>query len=120
MEKITEQFRQLKELLVEYFDANVEYYKFAGFEKLIRLVIAISFAAIFLVLFMLVSIFMGFSAAMWLGNILENDVLAYFLVALFFLLLLLIIYLLRAPLLERPLIKYFHRFLYKAEDRTEK
>ena len=34
LEKITEQFSQLKELLIEYFDSNVEYYKFAGFEKL--------------------------------------------------------------------------------------
>nr|WP_320118609.1 hypothetical protein [uncultured Marinifilum sp.] len=120
MEKITEQFTQLKELLIEYFDANVEYYKFAGFEKIVRLVVAISFALIFLMLFMLALILMGFAASIWLGEIMGNDVLAYFSVALFYLLLLLIIYLLRAPLIERPLIKYFHRLLYRGETKTEK
>lgn len=115
MEKISEQFSQLKELLIEYFDSNVEYYKFAGFEKLMRLVIAMTFAAVFFVLLMLAMILLGFAASIWLGSILENDVLGYLCIACFYLFLLLFVYLLRRPFIERPMIKYFHRFLYKGE-----
>ncbi len=119
MEKITEQFSQLKELLIEYFDSNVEYYKFAGFEKLMRLVIALTFAAVFFVLLMLALILLGFAASIWLGNILENDVLGYLCIAFFYLLLLLFIYLFRGPFIERPLIKYFHRFLFHDENKKK-
>ncbi|MBI9057648.1 MAG: hypothetical protein JEZ01_07720 [Labilibaculum sp.] len=119
MEKITEQFSQLKELLIEYFDSNVDYYKFAGFEKLMRLVIAITFAAIFFVLLMLVLILLGFAASIWLNNILENSVAGYLCVALFYLFLLLFIYLLRRPLIERPMIKYFQRFLLLDENKKD-
>lgn len=120
MEKISEQFTQLKELLVEYFDANVEYYKFAGFEKLVRLVIAITFAIVFFVLLMLSLILMGFAASIYLGEVLGNSVLGYLFVALFYLLLLMFIYLLRGPVIERPMIKYFHRLLCKGENKRDK
>lgn len=120
MEKLAEQFTQLKELLIEYFDSNVEYYKFAGFEKLIRLVVAMTFIAVVFVLLILALLLFGFALAIWLGNLLENEPVGYLCVAFFYLLLLLLVYLLKKPLIERPLIKIFYQLLYKEEERKSK
>ncbi|MDM8160116.1 hypothetical protein QUH73_09855 [Labilibaculum sp. K2S] len=118
MEKIAEQFVQLKELLIEYFDSNVEYYKFAGFEKLMQFVVALTFAAVFFILLMLALFLFGFSAAIWLGDMLENEAAGYLGIGFFYLFLLLLVYLLKKPLIERPLIKFFHRFLFKKENKN--
>ncbi|MFA9370682.1 MAG: hypothetical protein ACERIH_03145 [Labilibaculum antarcticum] len=115
MEKIAGQFTQLKELLVEYFDSNVEYFKFTGFEKLMRLVVAIMFVAIVFVLVALAMFFSGIGFAIWLGDLLGNEIAGYLCIGLFYLLLLFLVYLLKKPLIERPLIKFFHQFLFNDE-----
>lgn len=120
MEKIAEQFTQLKELLIEYFDSSVEYYKFAGFEKLMRLVVGMTFVAVFFVLIVLTILFFGFGVAIWLGNLLENEVAGYLAIGLFYLLLLFLVYFLKKPLIERPLIKFFHQFLFKEENKKNR
>jgi len=120
LEKFAEQFTQLKELLIEYFDSNVEYYKFAGFEKLMRLVVAMTFIAVIFVLMIFALLLFGFAAAVWLGDLLENEAFGYLSVAFFYLFLLLLVYLLKKPLIERPLIKIFHQLLYKEEERKSK
>ncbi|BAX79130.1 hypothetical protein [Labilibaculum antarcticum] len=119
MEKIAEQFTQLKELLIEYFDSNVEYYKFTGFEKLMRLVVAITFVGVVFVLIALAMLFSGIGVAIWLGDLLENEIAGYLCIGLFYLLLLFLVYLLKKPLIERPLIKFFHQFLFKDEIKKE-
>ena len=119
MEKISEQFAQLKELLTEYFESNVEYYKFAGFEKLMRFVVALTFTAVFFVLVMLALLLFGFGAAVWLGDLLENEAAGYLGIGSFYLFLLLLVYLLKKPLIERPLIKFFYQFLYPGEKKDK-
>jgi hypothetical protein len=109
----------LKELLIEYFDSNVEYYKFAGFEKLMRLVVGLTFVAVFFVLFITALLLFGFGTAIWLGYLLGNEFAGYLCIGLFYLLLLFLFYLLRIPLIERPLIRFFYLVLFKDEDKKK-
>ncbi|MCZ4695347.1 hypothetical protein DWB61_11375 [Ancylomarina euxinus] len=112
MENIPEQFAQLKELLTEYFDSNLEYYKFSGFEKLIRITIALSLTALFFMLAMFALLFFGFGTAVWLSDLLGNEILGYMGTGTIYLILICLIYLLKKPLIERPFIKLFYRILY--------
>lgn len=112
LENIPEQFTQLKELLTEYFDSNLEYYKFSGFEKLVRLSVALSITALFFLLTMFALLFFGFGTAAWLTDILESEIFGYAGTGALFLILIGLIYLLRKPLIERPLIKLFYKILY--------
>ncbi len=116
LEKISNQFKQLKELLIEYFDSNVEYYKFAGFEKLMRLVVFMTFTAVFFVLVAFAMLLFSLGAAVWLNDLLKSEIAGYVSVGVFYLLLLFLVYLLKKPLIERPLIKLFHQFLFNHED----
>ncbi|WP_372643061.1 hypothetical protein [Ancylomarina sp.] len=117
MENIPEQFAQLKELLTEYFDSNLEYYKFSSFEKLIRFAIAISLTALFLLLAMFALLFFGFGTAVWLSDVLGNEILGYMGTGTIYLVLIFLIYLLKKPLIERPLIKLCYRILYTKKDK---
>ena len=116
MENIPEQFAQLKELLTEYFDSNVEYYKFSGFEKLIRFAIALSLTALFSVLIMMALLFFGFGTAVWLSDVLNNEILGYMGTGAIYLIVIFLIYLLKKPLIERPLIKLFYKILYSKKE----
>ncbi|MFT5748785.1 MAG: hypothetical protein ACI93S_000031 [Ancylomarina sp.] len=116
MENIPEQFTQLKELLTEYFDSNLEYYKFSGFEKLIRFTVALSLTALFFLLAMFALFFFGFGTAVWLANVLGNEIGGYLATGAIYLILIFLIYLLKKPLIERPLIKLFYRILYANKD----
>jgi len=112
LENIPEQFSQLKELLTEYFDSNVDYYKFSAFEKLIRLTVALSLTALFFLLTMFALLFFGFGTSVWLADVLNNEILGYMATGAIFLILIFLIYLLKKPLIERPLIKLYYRILY--------
>ena len=116
MENIPEQFAQLKELLTEYFDSNVDYYKFSGFEKLIRFAIALSLTALFSVLIMMALLFFGFGTAVWLSDVLNNEILGYMGTGAIYLIVIFLIYLLKKPLIERPLIKLFYKILYSKKE----
>jgi len=119
LEKFSEQLVQLKELLVEYFESNVEYYKLAGFEKLMRFVVALVFIAVFFMMGTLALLLFAFGAALWLGNLLENEVGGYLVIGSFFVFLLLMVYLFKKPFIERPLIKIFSVFLYQGEKKDK-
>ncbi|MGZ2370445.1 hypothetical protein ACXR6G_11700 [Ancylomarina sp. YFZ004] len=117
MENIPEQFAQLKELLTEYFDSNLEYYKFSGFEKLIRFAIAISLTALFFLLAMFALLFFGFGTAVWLSDVLNNEILGYMGTGVIYLIVMFLFYLFKKPLIERPLIKLFYKILYTKSDK---
>lgn len=116
MENIPEQFAQLKELLTEYFDSNVEYYKFSSFEKLIRFAVALSLIALFFLLAMFALLFFGFATAVWLTDVLGSEILAYLGTGFIYLIVILLVYLFKKPLIERPLIKLFYKILYTNKD----
>ncbi|RXQ95604.1 hypothetical protein EO244_06995 [Ancylomarina salipaludis] len=112
MENIPEQFAQLKELLTEYFDSNLDYYKFSAFEKLIRFTVALCLTSLFFLLAMFALLFFGFGTAVWLTDILKSEILGYVATGVLFLILIGLIYLLKSPLIERPLIRLFYKILY--------
>lgn len=112
MENIPEQFTQLKELLTEYFDSNLEYYKFSGFEKLVRLGVAISLSILVFLLAMFALFFFGFALSVWLTDLMGNEILGYLGTGGLYLLFILLVYLFKRPLIERPLIKFLYRILY--------
>tara|TARA_R110001583_G_scaffold41900_1_gene133339 strand:- start:643 stop:993 length:351 start_codon:yes stop_codon:yes gene_type:complete len=116
LENIPEQFAQLKELLTEYFDSNVEYYKFSGFEKLIRFTVALSLTALFFLLAMFALLFFGFGTAVWLADLFGNELYGYLGTGAIYLILIFLIYLLKKPLIERPVIKLFYRILYAKKE----
>jgi len=116
LENISEQFAQLKELLTEYFDSNVEYYKFSGFEKLIRFTLALSLTVLFFLLAMFALLFFGFGTSVWLADVLGNEIYGYLGTGAIYLILIFLIYLLKKPLIERPLIKLFYRILYSKKE----
>ncbi|MDE5422635.1 hypothetical protein L3073_10495 [Ancylomarina sp. DW003] len=116
MENIPDLFTQLKELLTEYFDSSIEYYKFSGFEKLVRLAVALCLTALFFLLAMFALLFFGFGTAVWLTNVLGNEILGYLGTGAIYLILICLIYLLKKPLIERPLIKLFYKVLYTKKE----
>lgn len=116
MENISEQFAQLKELLTEYFDSNVEYYKFSGFEKLIRFTLLLSLTVLFFLLAMFALLFFGFGMAVWLADVLGSEIYGYWGTGAIYLILIFLIYILKKPLIERPLIKLFYRILYSKKE----
>lgn len=117
MENISEQFAQLKELLTEYFDSNLDYYKFSGFENLIRLTVALSLTALFFLLAMFALLFFGFGTAVWLADVLDNEILGYMGTGVIYLILIVLFYLLKKPLIERPVIKLFYKILYTQKNK---
>ncbi|MFA8433746.1 MAG: hypothetical protein ACEPOZ_04435 [Marinifilaceae bacterium] len=117
MENVPDQINQFKKLFREYFDANVEYFKLVGFEKLMRMVVALFFASVLLFVGLLALFFLGLGAAIWVGGLLENGVMGYMVMAAVFVFLFFMVYLLRRPLVERPLIKYFSFFLLQRKDK---
>ena len=116
MENIPEQFAQLKELLTEYFDSNVEYYKFSGFEKLIRFTVALGLTALFFLLAMSALLFFGFGTAVWLADVFGSELYGYLGTGAIYLILIFLVYLLKKPLIERPVIKLFYRILYAKKE----
>jgi len=117
LENIPDQFAQLKELLTEYFDSNLEYYKFSGFEKLVRLTVALSLTALFFLLAMFALLFFGFGLAAWLADILSNEIFGYLGTGVLYLVFMLLIYLFKKPLIERPFIKLFYKILYSKKNK---
>ena len=104
-DKNIETIGQLIEVSKHYIELQTESLKLDVFEKIVRLLTAITISAIFVVLLMLALIYLSFAAAFALSSSLGN-VAAFCMVGGFYLLMLMLCILFRHQWIERPLVRF--------------
>jgi len=109
-DKNVESLAQLVENLKTYVGLQGEYLKLNVVDKMVRLIMALTLAVIFVILGVAVLFYLSFALVYWLEP-LTGTALAFFLMAMLFLVLLLMVFIFRKSWIERPLVRFLANLL---------
>lgn len=104
-DKNVESLAQLVENLKRYVGLQGEYLKLNVVDKMVRLIMALTLAVVFVILGVAVLFYLSFALVYWLEP-LTGTALAFFLIAMLFLGLLLMVFIFRKSWIERPLVRF--------------
>ena len=104
-DKNVESLAQLVENLKRYVGLQGEYLKLNVVDKMVRLIMALTLAVVFVILGVAVLFYLSFALVYWLEP-LTGTALAFFLIAMLFFGLLLMVFIFRKSWIERPLVRF--------------
>lgn len=111
-ERITEEFKEVKEEFEEYISTRVDLIKLQSAENLSRFLsgMIVKMVLFYLLCFVLLFVSVGF--AFWFGCELESQSLGFLIVGVFYLLIGLLFWVFRRAIVEKPIIKSFVQLFF--------
>ena len=114
-------FTELKQIIIDYFEAKIRLYKVSAYEKIAR-VTAVFFSSIILaLLFFFTIFFLSIAGGFYFGELLKSNTLGFLIIFGVYVLALIIVMIYRKKLIEKPLIdKIIEQLFHESENEKDK
>lgn len=109
-------FKELKQFVIDYFEARIKLFKISAYEKIAK-IIAVFFSSIIIVLLgFFLLLLLSISSGFYFGELLNNNALGFLIVFGIYLILFIILILFRKKLLEKFIIDKVIEQLFEKEE----
>ncbi|MDO9187897.1 MAG: phage holin family protein [Bacteroidia bacterium] len=112
-------FSEIKQMLVDYFEAKIQLYKIGAYEKIAKITAVLFSSIIIALLGFFLLLFLSISGGFYFGGLLNNNALGFLLIFGIYLILFVILILFRKKLLEKHIMNKVIEQLFEKEENDQ-
>lgn len=112
-------FSEIKQMLVDYFEAKIQLYKIGAYEKIAKITALLFSSIIITLLGIFLLLFLSISGGFYFGGLLSNNALGFLIIFGIYLVLFIVIVLFRKKLLEKYIMDKVIEQLFEKEENDQ-